>query len=126
MIPLIETASLGGIPITSLLSSDQLMQVTDFTRDAGTEIVKHLRNRSGFYAAGNIIAEIIDSVVSDRKRIFSLDVSLDTVPELDGICLSLPAIVGIRGVESVVLPKLSDNKLASLQKLSDFVVDHLN
>src|SRR5439155_8393330 len=50
MVPLSRYSTVAGIPITELLSKDQVDRLVQRTRDGGAEIVKLLKTGSAYYA----------------------------------------------------------------------------
>ena len=50
MVPITRLATVGGVPVTDLVSPERLKEIEDRTRVAGGEIVKLFGNGSAFYA----------------------------------------------------------------------------
>src|SRR5262249_22091145 len=69
MVPLVGSTNVGGIPISSLIPADRLEQIVDRARKGGGEIVALLKTGSAFYAPSAALAQMIDAVLNDRKRI---------------------------------------------------------
>jgi len=83
------------------------------TRAGGGEIVNLLKSGSAYYAPAAAIAQMADAVVNDRKRL--LPVSAYVRGQYGGKdqFLSVPAILGVRGVEQIVeLPFEADEQAA--------------
>ena len=110
MIPLVNYATAGGVPIRRLLTGAEILSVVNKTKDAGTAIVSKLINRSGFYAASNTIAEIIESMVFNKRAVFPLSVWCRGEYGHHDICLALPAVVGEGGVHRLVVPDLDEDE----------------
>ena len=73
--------------------------------NAGIEVFKKKRNTC--YAIGQAAAYIIESILLDEKRTVPLSVRVDGFLGVEGTCLSLPVVVGKRGIERVLHPDLS-------------------
>ncbi|HOO70540.1 MAG TPA: malate dehydrogenase [Spirochaetota bacterium] len=114
MIPLVSSATAGGVPVRDLLSGKEITSVIDKTKEAGTTIVVRLINRSGFYAASNTIAEIIESIVFDKRAVFPLSIYCGGEHGYHGICLALPSVVGESGVERVITHGLDEEERGML------------
>jgi malate dehydrogenase len=106
MMPLVSHAAAGGVPVRSMLSDSQIESIIAKTKEAGTAIVSKLINRSGFYAASNTIAEIVESMVYDKGAIHPLDICCAGEYGYHDICLALPAVIGSGGVSRVIPPPL--------------------
>ena len=68
MVPLPRYTTVGGIPITQLLASEEINAISERTASGGGEIVKLLERGSAFYAPGSAAAIMAESVLNDRKR----------------------------------------------------------
>jgi malate dehydrogenase len=102
MIPLVNHATAGGVPIRQMLSGPEIEAIINNTKEAGTAIVSKLLNRSGFYAASNTIAEIIESMIFNKKAVFPLSIYCKGEYGYHDICLALPSVVGENGVQRVI------------------------
>lgn len=119
MIPLVKQATVGGILVRQLMPGAMIEKIVMRTREAGTAIVEKLKDRSGFYAAANTIAQVVESMVSNKKGVFPLSVWCDGEYGRRDICLALPAIVGHDGVERIVNIALDDEDTAALGACAD-------
>jgi malate dehydrogenase len=101
MVPLVRYAHVGGIPVEHLISKERLEEIVQRTRVGGGEIVQLLKSGSAFYAPGASVAEMVQAVLLDQKRV------LATVAYLDGqygerdIYVGVPALLGEGGVEKI-------------------------
>lgn len=119
MVPLVGSTNVAGIPIRSLIPADRLAQIVDRARKGGGEIVSLLKTGSAFYAPSAALAQMIDAVLSDRKRI--LPCAVYTGNDKGGygvrdLYLGLPARLGAAGVEEIVAMELTADEQAALQK----------
>lgn len=101
MIPLPRYTTIGGIPIRHLLSEDKVQEAIQRTRMGGEEIIGHL-NRSGWYAAGAAVCEMVESIVCDQRRVFPASAYLNGEYGYSDIFLGVPVVLGRRGVERVI------------------------
>ena len=69
MVPITRLATVGGVPLESLISPERLEEIEDRTRFAGGEIVKLLGNGSAFYAPAQSAIEMAESYIRDKKRV---------------------------------------------------------
>src|SRR5207253_4431980 len=72
MVPVASLATVGGIPLSRLLPADRIAALTERTRKGGAEIVGLLRTGSAFFAPGAAIAQMVEAILLDRKRVLPL------------------------------------------------------
>src|SRR5579871_3662747 len=124
MVPLVGSTNVGGIPISKLIPADRLEAIVDRARKGGGEIVALLKTGSAFYAPSAAIAQMIDAVLNDRKRV--LPCAVYTGDNAGGygvsnLYLGLPARIGAKGVEEIVALELTESEQAALQKSANSV-----
>lgn len=101
MVPMPRYTTIGGIPIRNLLSEEKVQEAIHRTQLGGEEIIGHL-GRSGWYAAGAAVCEMVESVICDQKRVFPVCAYLDGEYGYKDIYLGVPVILGKHGVERVI------------------------
>ena len=121
MVPLVKHTTVGGVSISELLSPERLEAVLTRTRTGGGEIVELLKTGSAFYAPSAAIAEMVDAVLMDQKRLLPCAALLEGEYGIDGVYMGVPVILGAGGVERVVELELSDDERAGLNKSADGV-----
>ena len=93
--------TIGGIPIRNLLSEDKVQEAIHRTQLGGEEIINHL-GRSGWYAAGAAVCEMVEAVICDQRRVFPACAYLNGEYGCKDIYLGVPVIIGKYGVERVI------------------------
>lgn len=116
MVPLPRYTTAAGIPVTELIAPERLAEIVQRTRDGGAEIVKLLKTGSAFYAPSAAIAEMVDAIVQDKKKIIPCTVLLQGEYGMNGVFAGVPVQLGARGAEKVVEWKLNDEEQAGLAK----------
>lgn len=101
MVPMPRYTTIGGIPIRNLLSEDKVQEAIHHTQLGGEEIINHL-GRSGWYAAGAAVCEMVESVICDQQRVFPVCAYLDGEYGYNDIYLGVPVVLGINGVERII------------------------
>lgn len=114
MVPVVSTASVGGIPLTGLLPKDRLDTLVQRTRDGGGEIVTLLKTGSAYYAPSASIAQMVDSILLDQKRVLPCTVLLDGEYDLKDVFIGVPVKLGAGGAEEIVQLPLTQEELAAL------------
>lgn len=101
MVPLPRYTSVGGIPLTALMSNEKIAAIVDRTRNGGAEITK-LVGTSAWYAPAASIAEMVDAIVHDRKRILPVAALCEKEYGVGGYFVGVPCKLGASGVEQVI------------------------
>ena len=120
MIPLTRLATYNGIPISSILSSEKLEEVSAATMVGGATLTK-LLGTSAWYAPGASVAYLVSSILHDQKRIIPCSVMLDGEYGQSDICIGVPTIIGKNGWEKIMDLNLSDKESASFEKSASAV-----
>ncbi|MFA9460620.1 malate dehydrogenase [Thiohalorhabdus methylotrophus] len=102
MVPVRGSSTVGGIPITELLSAERLEAIVERTRHGGGEVVELLKTGSAYYAPGASITEMVESIVRDQRRIRPVAAYLQGEYGVSDLYIGVPAIIGSGGVEQVV------------------------
>lgn len=69
MVPMPRHCTIGGVPLTEMLSKDKIDQIVDRTRKGGAEIVAHLKTGSAYYAPSRSAVEMAEAIIKDQSRI---------------------------------------------------------
>ncbi len=113
MVPLPRYTTIGGIPVTELLGSDEIEKIVDRTRKGGGEIVK-LLGTSAWYAPGAAVAQMVEAIVKDQKRIFPVSTILTGQFGLKDVCLGVPVMLGKEGIEKIIEIDLNEDEMKEL------------
>lgn len=125
MVPLPTYTTVAGIPVTQLIAPARLDEIVTRTRNGGAEIVNLLKTGSAFYAPSAAIAEMVDAIVYDKKKILPCTVYLQGEYGMTGVFAGVPVQLGAGGAEKVVEWKLSEAESAALQKSAGAVQELL-
>jgi malate dehydrogenase len=120
MVPVVSATTVGGVPLTSLVSAERIAAMVERTRKGGGEIV-NLLGTSAWYAPGAAAAQMVDSIVLDQKRVLPCTALLEGEYEIDGLYMGVPAVLGSGGLERVIELELSEDELAELRRSADAV-----
>ena len=114
MVPITRLATIGGVPITDLISEDRLSEIEERTRFAGGEIVKLFGNGSAFYAPAQSAIEMAESYIKDKKRVIPCASLCEGEFGIDGYFIGVPTVIGADGVERILEFELQDHEKESL------------
>ena len=115
MVPLPRYTTVGGIPVTELISEEKLNEIIERTKFGGGEIVK-LLGTSAWYAPGAAAAQMVEAIVRDQKRIFPVCAWLDGEYGMKDIFLGVPVILGKGGIEKIIELDLNADEKALLEE----------
>ena len=115
IIPL-RYCSVSGLPIAALLPEEQLERIVEETRGAGDLIVTMAQRASAFYAPSAAVAEVVDAIHMDLRRIICRSVLLQGEYGIEGVAMSLPVVVGGNGIERVLTPALTADEKKLLER----------
>ena len=121
MVPLTKYTTVGGVPISDLLSAEALERIVKRTQGGGGEIVALLKTGSAFYAPSAAVAEMVDAILLDQKRLLPCAALLEGEYGINGVYMGVPVILGAGGVERVVELDLTADEKAALDKSADAV-----
>jgi malate dehydrogenase len=116
MVPVLSNTSVAGIPIRERLDDKKLEEIVQRTRDGGAEVVKLLQSGSAFYAPSAAVAEMVDSIVFDQKRVLPCAALCKGEYGLDDLFVGVPVTLGKDGVEEIIEIELDDEERGQLEK----------
>jgi len=104
MVPLVNYASVSGIPIASLLSKEQIEKIVDLTRTSGSDVIK--LKGSTVYAPAAVIAIMADAVLRGRNRVMGISTYLQGEYGFSDLAIGVPCVLGKNGIERILEFKL--------------------
>jgi malate dehydrogenase len=125
MVPLARYSTVAGIPITELLSQEQLDRLIKRTRDGGIEIVNYLKTGSAYYAPSSAAVQMVESIVKDKKRILPSSVYLQGEYGIRDTFVGVPVKLGKNGMEEILQIKLNADEQAALNKSASEVASQI-
>ena len=120
MVPLISKAVRNSIKVTSFLSEERLEKVRHDTKVGGATLTK-LLGTSAWYAPGAAVSSLVHSVACDHKKIFPCSALLDGEYGLSDLCIGVPVVLGINGIEEIIELDLDSSDLAHLTESANGV-----
>jgi len=121
MVPITRLATVGGVPVTDLISPERLAEIENRTRFAGGEIVKLFGNGSAFYAPAQCAIEMAESYLRDKKRVIPCASLCEGEFGVDGYFIGVPTVIGSGGVEKILEFELTNSEKAELNNTLEVV-----
>jgi len=127
MVPLTRYATVAGIPLTELMSADDIEAICRRTAVGGAEIVQLLKTGSAYYAPGVAVVAMLEAILKDQNRVLPCAAHLEGEYGIDGYFMGVPCKLGGGGMEDVIELDLNDEEMrglnASLQAVKSLVSD---
>ncbi len=114
MVPLVEYASVSGIPITKLLSKEQIDKIIQETITSGADVIK--LTGATTYAPAAAIAIMADAIIHGRNRVISVSTCPQGEYDCSNLSIGVPVVLGKEGVERIIQLELSDESQRRFDK----------
>jgi malate dehydrogenase len=119
MVPLVNFASVSGIPITTLLKEEQIEKIVNLTKTSGADVIK--LKGSTVYAPAAVISIMADAVLTGRNRVMSVSTYLDGEYGLHDLSIGIPCVLGKKGVERIVELELDGKARSEFEKSASVI-----
>jgi malate dehydrogenase len=126
MVPLPRYSTVAGVPLSDVLTKEEIDEIVVRTRHGGAEIVGHLKTGSAYYAPAKSAAIMVEAILKDTKQIHPCAVFLEGEYGHDNVVSGVPVMLGANGAEKIIEVTLDDaekemfaNSCNSVQTLID-------
>lgn len=113
MLPLTRYTNISGIPITELLTQNELNQIIEKTKKGGEEIIK-LLGISAWYTPGAAIAKMIEIMMKNTNTIISCSTLLQGEYGIKDIYIGMPVLLNKEGINKIIELKLNQEEMNKL------------
>ncbi len=122
-------ANIGSIPVDNFASSYTGDKLPDFDKD---DVEDYIRKSGGIiiaakkctnYGIGVTTANLVEALNFDTDSVLTITSMMNGEYGINDVCLSIPTIVGRKGIKGHVAAPLTDNELASLRHSADCLKD---
>ena len=128
-----SSANVSGIPIHNFCEmrghfnhEEAMAKIANDVKNSAYEIIK--KKKATYYGIAMSVKRICEAIIRDEKSILPISSMQKGNYGIEGISLSMPAIVGKDGVETLVPIQLNNNELNCLKhsakKLSDILSEN--
>lgn len=125
MVPVISHTKVSGNPLEQMLSKKEIDILVKDTKIRGAHIVSLLGQGSAYFAPSAAIAELIESVLTDAKKVHCVSAFLKGEYGLSDICIGVPARVGRNGIEEILEIDLSPDEKEAFKHSAKIIKDNL-
>ena len=114
MVSVVSATTVGGVPLTKLVSAERIAEMVERTAKGGGEVVE-LLGTSAWYAPGAASAQMVDAIMLDEKRVLPCTAYLEGEYGIDGLYMGVPAKLGAQGIEAIIELDLTDEERTALE-----------
>ena len=111
MIPMTRFATYKGMPVSEMISAEELDKVAKATMVGGATLTG-LLGTSAWMAPGAAAAAVVDSVINDQKKMIPCSAYLEGEYGYNDITIGVPCIIGKNGIEKIVELPLNEAETA--------------
>ena len=131
MVPLPKFSTVAGVPLTDILSEEEIVEIVERTKHGGAEIVGYLKTGSAYYAPAKATAIMVEAILKDTKQIHPCAVYLDGHYGYSDVVSGVPVALGANGVEKLFEMTLSEGQkrkfsrsVASVRNMINVLKEH--
>jgi len=121
MVSITRLCTVGGVPITELLTKEKIDSLVERIVKGGGEIVSLLKTGSAFYAPAAATAQMVNTIILDKKEILPCAAYLEGEYGISGVVVGVPVKLGKNGIEQIIELELTPEEDAALQKSANAV-----
>ena len=122
MVPVVSATTVGGVPLTKLVSQERIDAMVERTRKGGGEVVE-LLGTSAWYAPAAAVTEMVEAVLLDQKRVLPCTAYLEGEYGVSELYMGVPVKLGAAGIEDIVELDLSEQEQAWFEESAAAVRD---
>jgi len=110
MVPLPKFSTIAGVPLSDILSEDEISEIVERTKHGGAEIVGYLKTGSAYYAPAKSTAIMVEAILQDTKQIHPCAVLLDGEYGYSDVVSGVPIALGSNGAEKIFNMTLNESQ----------------
>ena len=112
MLPLVRFSSVGGIPLSHFITSQQSENLINKTKKIAAEVIS-LKGAT-VYAPGNAVSTMVESIIKNKRTILPVSALLDGEYGYRDVCIGVPCVLGSEGIERIIELKLNEDEIKVL------------
>ena len=120
-----SSANVSGVPIHKVCEMRgftdhdyETRRLAEQVKNAAYEIID--KKGATYYGIGMAIKRICEAIIRDERSILPVSTLMTGQFGLSDVCLSMPAIVGEKGVDTLLPIELDDKEMAALKASADY------
>lgn len=121
-----SSTNVSGIPLDDFCEmrghfnhAEAMREIAEDVKNSAYEIIS--KKHATYYGIAMAVRRICESIVRDEKSILPVSSIMHGNYGIEGIALSMPAIVGVDGIQTHVPISLNDNEIESLRHSAETI-----
>ncbi len=123
MVPITSQARVGGLPLSSFLSQDEIDAIVARTMRGGAEIGELMKVSSAYYAPSAATAEMVEAILLDQDRLIPSAILCKGEYGIKDIVCGVVCQLGEGGIKKTYEMPVSDDELAKIRIAADATRD---
>jgi len=115
-----ELARMENKPLTPEVKA----QIDDCVRNAAYKIIDG--KGATYYGIAGGLCRICQAISSNEYAILTVSSQHDEIEGIKDVCLSMPCVIGKRGIHSIIYPRLSENEHRDVKFSAEKIKEHSN
>jgi malate dehydrogenase len=121
MVVIPRLCTVGGKPLTEIISQESVDRLIKRTVGGGAEIVDLLKTGSAFYAPSAAIAQMLEAIILDKKQVLPCAAYLQGEFGIRDAVICVPVKLGRKGIEQIIELELTAEERAQLLRSAEAV-----
>ncbi|MCF7668269.1 MAG: lactate/malate dehydrogenase family protein [Verrucomicrobia bacterium] len=123
MLPIWSSATVNGMPLNGVNGMNPGIQnrIFERTKGSGAEVIR--KKGGAGWAVAVAIRDVIHTIALDKKRMLPVTTQQQGIYDIRGVCLSVPTVVGRRGVIEQVEAELWPKERLGIQNSAKALAD---
>ena len=118
-----SAASIGGVPLEQALLPDTKLDKESIAEDTKNKATSIIENKGATnYGIGGVTASLCKSILFDQRNIRPVSHWQEDL----GVCLSIPAVIGRKGLVRTIEMGLNDEEKGKLKKSANTLKEIIN
>lgn len=116
-----SSATVSGVPISKMCElrghynhEENTHKISEAVKNSAYEIIE--KKKATYYGVAMAVRRICEAIVRDEKSIMPVSNMMHGEYGIDDVMLSMPAVIGARGVETMVPIQMDEEETDRLQK----------
>jgi malate dehydrogenase len=126
MVIIPRLSTVNGTPLTKVLQQETISKLIERTIKGGAEIVGLLKTGSAFYAPSAAVAQMVDTIILDKKKVLPCATYLEGEYGIKGTVIGVPVKLGRDGIEQVIELELTAEEKTALANSAKAVQQLVN
>ncbi|MCL6623471.1 MAG: lactate/malate dehydrogenase family protein [Fimbriimonadales bacterium] len=123
MVPIWSSASVNGMSLSSLpgFSPEVAEKIFQATKTSGADVIRQ-KGGAG-RAVGVAIKEVVEAIALDSRKVLPVSAYQKGALGIRDVCLSLPTIIGRKGIVQIIEPVVSKEEREALLRSSQALME---